>query len=290
MKKKQKTRRQKKYKLLAVLFLCIGGGLILYPLVASQFNRLQQMQAVDGYISEAESVPEEEKREMLEAAAAYNMKLKNNGAVMTDPFDENAVKLTSDEYFSCLDMDGSGMMGYLDIPSIRVHLPVYHTTSEEVLKKAAGHLQGSSLPVGGDGTHCVLSAHTGLAGNRLFTDLEDVEVGDTFTVTVLGEELVYQVYDIEVVLPEDTQSLLIKEGEDLCTLVTCTPYGVNTHRLLVHGRRIPETEDREEPKEETGTENSVVMAMTAGIMLLAAAGTAWLWRRKRKKKRKRGQV
>lgn len=263
-----------------------GCLLMLYPFLAMYFNGLQQVQSVDGYISEMQSLTEEKKQMLWKEAEAYNEKLRNNDVVMTDPFDEESVKLTSEEYMSCLKVSDTGIMAYLDIPSIKVHLPICYTTSEQVLSKAVGHLQGSSLPVGGDGTHCVLSAHTGLSGNRLFTDLDKMEVGDLFTVTIFDVPLYYQVYDIEIVLPEETDSLMIQDSKDLCTLVTCTPYGVNTHRLLVHGIRVPGAAMEE--REVLATESRRITAQEAAVAAVASGGLVLagglIIQRKRKRK------
>lgn len=237
MRKRKKAKRLK-YQQIAVLIFFVGILILLYPSAATRINRIRQTQVVDGYISRVKSLSEEEKQRLWVEAENYNKKLNNNGVVMTEPFDAEEEWLTNEEYMRCLNAEENGMMSYLDIPSIKVHLPVYHTTSSEVLAKAVGHVRGASLPIGGKDTHCVLSAHTGVAGNRLFTDLTEVKVGETFSITTFDKTLAYRVYQIETVLPENTESLMIQEGKDLCTLVTCTPYGINTHRLLVHGIRI----------------------------------------------------
>ena len=195
---------------------------------------------------------------------------------MTEPFDAEEERLTNEEYMRCLNAEENGMMSYLDIPSIKVHLPVYHTTSSEILAKAVGHVRGSSLPVGGKDTHCVLSAHTGVAGNRLFTDLTEVNVGDTFSITTFDKTLVYRVYQIETVLPENTHSLMIREGKDLCTLITCTPYGINTHRLLVHGIRIEKSDAAKRKPDMTDKRKILFWCVLSGISLaiiLAIAGS-----------------
>lgn len=258
-------KKKRRYRLVAFIFLMTGISVMLYPLIATWMNNLEQTEIVDGYISKSKKATESDKLESIEAAEKYNEKLKNNGIVMTDPFDEAAVKLTSEEYYQCLNVDGKGMMAYIDIPSIKVHLPIYHTTSSDVLTKAVGHLQGSSLPVGGEDTHCVLSAHTGVADQRLFTDLVNLEVGDFFTITIYDKALTYQVYDIEIVLPEQTESLMIQDGKDLCTLVTCTPYGINTHRLLVHGRRSETSADIPKDRQDI-SKNTVFLWVIIAIL------------------------
>ena len=189
MRKRKKAKRPR-HQQIAVLTFFMGILILLYPSTATRINRMRQTQVVDGYISRVKSLSEAEKQRLWVEAEYYNRKLKNNGAVMTEPFDAEEERLTNEEYMRCLNAEENGMMSYLDIPSIKVHLPVYHTTSSEILAKAVGHVRGSSLPVGGKDTHCVLSAHTGVAGNRLFTDLTEVNVGDTFSITTFDKTLV----------------------------------------------------------------------------------------------------
>lgn len=174
---------------------------------------------------------------LAEARMLNQELLEAGGGLRCEPSEEE-----HEIYENALDMDGSGIMGYLEIPQILVHLPIYHGTTDEVLAKGVGHLEGSSLPVGGEGTHAVLTGHRGLPSAALFTDLDQLEKGDTFTVSVLGEEMNYVVTQIQTVLPEETENLRIVAGEDQVTLVTCTPYGINTHRLLVTGTRQKEPE------------------------------------------------
>ena len=275
MRKRKKAKRPR-HQQIAVLTFFMGILILLYPSTATRINRMRQTQVVDGYISRVMSLSEAEKQRLWVEAEYYNRKLKNNGAVMTEPFDAEEERLTNEEYMRCLNAEENGMMSYLDIPSIKVHLPVYHTTSSEILAKAVGHVRGSSLPVGGKDTHCVLSAHTGVAGNRLFTDLTEVNVGDTFSITTFDKTLVYRVYQIETVLPENTHSLMIREGKDLCTLITCTPYGINTHRLLVHGIRIEKTDAAKRKPDMTDKRKILFWCVLSGISLaiiLAIAGS-----------------
>ena len=275
MRKRKKAKRPR-HQQIAVLTFFMGILILLYPSTATRINRMRQTQVVDGYISRVMSLSEAEKQRLWVEAEYYNRKLKNNGAVMTEPFDAEEERLTNEEYMRCLNAEGNGMMSYLDIPSIKVHLPVYHTTSSEILAKAVGHVRGSSLPVGGKDTHCVLSAHTGVAGNRLFTDLTEVNVGDTFSITTFDKTLVYRVYQIETVLPENTHSLMIREGKDLCTLITCTPYGINTHRLLVHGIRIEKSDAAKRKPDMTDKRKILFWCVLSGISLaiiLAIAGS-----------------
>ncbi len=226
---------------IALLILAIIAGvcIMLYPMVSSYVNARHASQVIVEYEEVVSGLSEEEKAQIIELADAYNDRLSSSPIVMTDPFDQETVRFAAEGYGDVLDLDGEGLMAYIDIPTIGVHLPIYHGTSSAVLERSVGHLEGSSLPVGGESTHSVLSAHSGLSYARLFTDLEQLEIGDTFSVTVLDEVLTYEVYDIEVVDPTDVSSLNIQEGEDLCTLVTCTPLYINSHRLLVHGTRIP---------------------------------------------------
>lgn len=275
MRKRKKAKRPR-HQQIAVLTFFMGILILLYPSTATRINRMRQTQVVDGYISRVMSLSEAEKQRLWVEAEYYNRKLKNNGAVMTEPFDAEEERLTNEEYMRCLNAEENGMMSYLDIPSIKVHLPVYHTTSSEILAKAVGHVRGSSLPVGGKDTHCVLSAHTGVAGNRLFTDLTEVNVGDTFSITTFDKTLVYRVYQIETVLPENTHSLMIREGKDLCTLITCTPYGINTHRLLVHGIRIEKSDAAKRKPDMTDKRKILFWCVLSGISLaiiLAIAGS-----------------
>ncbi len=212
------------------LFLA-GLGLMLYPTVSNLLNMRNQADVISDYSSEVDSMDEAEKQECLEAARGYNRKI-----CFGQPF-----KMTDEdreEYNSLLNPDGSGVMGYIDIPKIDCYLPIYHGTSDEVLEIGAGHFEGSSLPVGGESAHCVISGHSGLPSAKLFTDIDTLEIGDEFYLSVLGETITYEVDQILIVLPNETQELTIKEGEDYCTLVTCTPYGINSHRLLVRGKRV----------------------------------------------------
>ena len=225
--------------LAGILFLA-GLSLLLYPLVANQWNNYRQSRL----ISEYESVVKDESRKGTinyekewERANAYNQSLLPS--ILPDSF---AIAAASDkpgeEYMSCLNILTDEMMGYVEVPKINIKIPIFHTTSEEVLSKGAGHLEGSSLPIGGESTHAVISAHRGLPSASLFTDLDQMKIGDHFLIHVLDNTLCYEVDQILVVEPEDTDALAVEEGEDLVTLLTCTPYGVNTQRLLVRGHRV----------------------------------------------------
>lgn len=214
----------------AIIAFLAGLGLLLYPTVSSAWNRRRSAKTVAAYTELAAAIDPAVYEKMLADAEDYNRSLP-----LEPEYVLTGTRLA--QYQQLLDADGTGMMGYIDIPRIGVSLPIYHGTNEAVLQAAVGHLEWTSLPVGGSGTHCVLSGHRGLPNATLFTDLDQLEPGDTFTLHVLSRALTYTVREILVVEPEDTQALNIVPGEDLCTLMTCTPYGVNTHRLLVRGTR-----------------------------------------------------
>ena len=218
--------------ILLVLVFLVGLSLLLYPSVSDYWNSFHQTRAIATYSEEVANLENEQYDEIWEAAQQYNRSLTERG---------NAYVLSEEQkeaYEELLDVSGLGVMGYIEIPEIDVSLPVYHGTEESVLQIAVGHLEWSSLPVGGESTHCVLSGHRGLPSAKLFTNLDKLAEGDIFLLRVLDEVLTYEVDQILIVEPQDTASLQIEEGKDYCTLVTCTPYSVNTHRLLVRGHRI----------------------------------------------------
>lgn len=215
-----------------VLVFLTGVALLLYPTFADWWNSFHQSRAVASYMDSVSELDTERYEEILAEADAYNQKLAETGIVWT--LDEEQLE----EYNEQLNINESGIMGYIDIPKISITLPVYHGIDEEVLQVAIGHIAGSSLPVGGKSTHCIVSGHRGLPSARLFTDLDKLVDGDTFTMTVLNRTVTYQVDQIRIVEPTDLSDLQIKEGKDYCTLVTCTPYGINTHRMLVRGHRV----------------------------------------------------
>lgn len=220
-----------------VLVLLLGISLLLYPTVSDYWNSIHQSHAIASYAGHVADIDDEQYVEMWEAARAYNKALqgKDNRYTMSD--DEREI------YESLLNVNDTGIMGYIEIPSLKVMLPIYHGTEEDVLQVAVGHLDSSSLPVGGAGTHCVLSGHRGLPSARLFTDLDKLQVGDLFLLGILDETLTYEVDQILIVLPDELEALEIDPEKDYCTLVTCTPYGINTHRLLVRGHRIDNIEE-----------------------------------------------
>ena len=232
--KKKKSGSASTIALVAIFF--VGLSVLLYPTISDFWNEKRQSQAIMNYDDLIVDLTPEDYSEIFDKADAYNKKIRN----MSFPFMNH--KNIADEYYDTLDINGDGMMGYITIEKIKVQLPIYHGTSDKVLNSAVGHVEGSTLPVGGKSTHTVLSAHRGLPSAKLFTNLDKVEVGDVFTVRILDRTVTYQVDQILIVLPHETDNLNIVQGEDYCTLVTCTPYGINTHRMLVRGTRIENIE------------------------------------------------
>ena len=233
---------------ICIIFLA-GLSLLLYPFVANQWNNYRQKQLISGY---EQAVSEKEAAEGIDYDAERKKAEDYNEAllpcVLPDSFALAESSGVDPVYMNTLNIAGDEMMGSVETPKINIKIPIYHTTEEEVLNKGAGHLEGSSLPVGGANTHAVISAHRGLPSASLFTDLDQLKEGDHFLIHVLNETLCYEVDKISVVKPEDTSALAVEDGQDLVTLLTCTPYGVNTERLLVRGHRVPYVE--EEVKEE----------------------------------------
>ena len=223
--------------ILLILVFLAGLSLLLYPSVSNYWNSFHASRAIASYAEEAANLDNDVYDRIMEEAIAYNASLldRENEYVLTEE--------QSEAYYNVLNVTGTGIMGYIEIAELDVHLPIYHGTSDAVLQIAVGHLDWTSLPTGGEGTHCVLSGHRGLPSAKLFTHLDKLTVGDTFLIRVLDEVLTYEVDQILIVEPNDTDALQIVEGEDLCTLVTCTPYGINSHRLLVRGHRVPNAEE-----------------------------------------------
>lgn len=289
----------KSVKIVSTIFLALvllaGIGLMAYPTASNWWNSRYTARVVSEYARSVGSGSEEDHAAELEAARLYNQKLLGRQADIQG--DEPAMA----EYGRLLDPAGNGVMCYVSIDRIGVELPVYHGTGDVVLQRAAGHLYGSSLPVGGPGTHACISGHTGLPGAKLFTGLDELEDGDTFTIQVLGEVLTYRVDDISVVLPEDVAGLSIVPGEDYCTLITCTPYGINSHRLLVRGVRtenLPEDEVRAEQdikhamEQDSGQDTVLLYGLlaAAGAGAAVAAATVAVISRKSKKKARRTET
>ena len=253
-------------------------GLTLYPVISNYVNQKYASQIQTAYQEVMEQVDDAALREAKEQADIYNHSL-IPGASTEDAYSQEGLLAASADYDSQLNLAGNGIMGYVEIPKISVNLPIYHGTENDSLERGIGHLLGSSLPIGGESTHTILSGHSGMASQKMFTDLEQLTVEDVFYLHVLDETLAYQVVEINTVLPYDTSLLGIAPGEDLCTLVTCTPYGVNTHRLLVCGSRIP-YEEAEQLKEETSSEEAaastweekylqgVILGIAAALVLI----------------------
>lgn len=230
-KRKKKKRGPSISTIILVVMLFAGMGVLLYPSVSDWWNSMHATKAIASYVTSVEDLSSEEREDAIKAAQAYNTKLSNG--VDFELTDEEYA-----EYEKLLNIDGTGIMGYLQISAIGVNLPIYHSVEESVLQIAVGHIPGTSLPVGGERSHTVLSGHRGLPSAKLFSDLDRIVEGDIFTVNVLDQTITYMVDQIRIVLPEEVDELAIKPGRDYCTLVTCTPYGVNTHRMLVRGKRI----------------------------------------------------
>ena len=238
--KKKKTKKKKSGSwstiLLVAIFL-IGLCVLLYPTVSDFWNEKRQSQAIMNYDDLLVDLTPEDFSEQFRKADEYNRML----SLISFPF--VGYSELDDEYYSTLDVNGDGMMGYITIEKIKIQLPIYHGTSDKVLNSAVGHMEGSSLPVGGESTHSVLSAHRGLPSAKLFTNLDELVIGDIFTITILDRTITYQVDQVLIVLPSEIENLYVENGEDYCTLVTCTPYGINTHRMLVRGTRIENIEE-----------------------------------------------
>ena len=264
--------------ILLVLILLTGVSLLLYPTVSDYWNSFHQSQAIASYVEAVAEIDNTDYEKMWQEAVAYNEKLKDNSGRWT-PTDEEL-----EEYERLLNVSDTGIMGYIEIPKIKVSLPIYHGTDEAILQIAIGHIPGSSLPVGGKGTHCVVSGHRGLPSAKLFTDLDQLEEGDLFMLRVLDETLTYEVDQILIVEPSDMSSLEFDEEKDYCTLVTCTPYGINSHRLLVRGHRVANLEESEEIRVTADAQQIDPVLITpalAGILLVLLLLGTFVWNRVR---------
>ena len=256
---KKKKRGIRISTILLIIVFAAGISLLLYPTISDWWNSFHQTQVITTYSNEVDNLNEETYAALLESAEEYNEWLFTSGHGLGLDDDE------LEEYEAQLSFGTTSVIAYIEIPKIDVYLPIYHGTSDSVLSSGIGHLEGSSLPVGGMSTHCVLSGHRGLVSSKLFTDIDELEIGDTFIIHVLGETLTYEVDQILIVLPTETSALQIEEGEDLVTLLTCTPYGINTHRLLVRGHRV------ENESEITVTADATQVDTTSVASGLAAA-------------------
>lgn len=275
VKKPKKKKKKSKSTILVVLMLVLGLGIMLYPTISNWYNELTGSHAIQEFKETLEDQSEQEMAEQRVMAEAYNATLRNEGSAVECPYDYNDI------------MDfGNGMMGYIEIPIIDVYLPIYHGVSETVLSKGVGHMSKTAFPIGGEGNHSVLTGHTGSPAAYLFTDLDKVKEGDQFYLYVLEETLAYEVDQILVVLPEDVDDILPEPGEDYCTLVTCTPYGINSHRLLVRGHRVEYTAPVEAPVEVVEEENNlvwIIVACVAVVILIAVPTTIYFKRKKHNK-------
>lgn len=287
--KSNKKRKMTIKDIIRLLVLVVAFAVLLYPTVSSYVNEKNGSKVVSNYDAESVRLSNAEKEKMLEDARAYNKEMLSN-IDLIDPFSQGEKSLDA-RYESLLNIDGSGMMGYIRIPKIKVEIPIYHGTSESVLQAGVGHFWGTSLPVGGESTHMVLTGHRGLPTKTLFTNMDKLVKGDVFYIKVLDETLAYKVDQILTVLPEETEALSIVPGQDYATLVTCTPYAINTHRLLVRGHRIPYEEAvKIEKNTSTGIELSFttkVLIVTLGIIfigLIIAMLYSLYDKRRRKKK------
>ena len=282
--------------LIAVISLVLALGIALYPMLSAIYNEQHQSKIHTEFLQQVEDTDDSKLQEALQHARAYNAAL--NGILADENFSETALMGASEDYDAQLNVTGRGIMGYVSVPKINVTLPIYHGTDSGTLERGIGHLLGTSLPVGGDSTHSVLTAHSGMASQRMFSDLPQLKEGDVFYLEVLNDTLAYQVDQIKTVLPHDTTYLGIEAEQDLCTLVTCTPFGVNTHRLLVRGHRIPyeeaetiiQQQEQADVKVSSTWQNEYIKGIAIGlgfvIFFLIIFLIIWLLRRCRREKKK----
>ena len=263
-----------------VLILLAGLSLVLYPSIANYWNSFHATRAIATYAEQTASMSKDEYKRVWDEAVAYNQQWRGDHFKLS-PAEQK-------KYESLLDIGGTGIMGYIEIPTIHVNLPIYHGTDEAVLQIATGHLEWTSLPVGGEGTHCVLSGHRGLPSAKLFTNLDQLHEGDTFILHILDEIVAYEVDQIHIVKPENTEDLLIVDGQDYCTLVTCTPYGINTHRLLVRGHRVEAVDTSHVVSEAIIIEPLLVAPVLATPLLLGLL--IFVLVRSGKKKKRKGET
>ena len=272
----------------AIIVFLAAMGFTAYPIISSKVNAKYASEIQTTYEAVLQEADNSDLLEAKEKAIAYNNSI-TPGASVEDAYSQEALLTATRDYDSLLNIAGDGIMGYVKIPKIGVQLPIYHGTDNDSLERGIGHLLGSSLPVGGDSTHTILTAHSGMASQKMFSDLPQMEIGDVFYLRILGETLAYQVDQINTVLPHDTTYLGIEHEEDLATLVTCTPFGVNTHRLLVRGERIPYEEaevivetTQEEVIESTWEQHylkGIIIGLVAVLVIVVIAVIIWLiWR------------
>ena len=282
--------------LTAVISLVLALGIALYPMISAIYNEQHQSKIHTEFLQQVEDTDDSKLQEALQHARAYNAAL--NGILADENFSETALMGASEDYDAQLNVTGRGIMGYVSVPKINVTLPIYHGTDSGTLERGIGHLLGTSLPIGGDSTHSVLTAHSGMASQRMFSDLPQLKEGDVFYLEVLNDTLAYQVDQIKTVLPHDTTYLGIEAEQDLCTLITCTPFGVNTHRLLVRGHRIPyeeaetiiQQQEQADVKVSSTWQNEYIKGIVIGLgivlFFLIIFLIIWLLRRCRREKKK----
>ena len=282
--------------LAAVFGFILSLGIALYPMVSTIYNEQHQSKIHTQFLQQVEDTDDSKLQEALQHARAYNAAL--NGILADENFSKTALMGASEDYDAQLNVTGRGIMGYVSVPKINVTLPIYHGTDSGTLERGIGHLLGTSLPVGGESTHSVLTAHSGMASQRMFSDLPQLKEGDVFYLEVLNETLAYQVDQIKTVLPHDTTYLGIEAEQDLCTLVTCTPFGVNSHRLLVRGHRIPyeeaetiiQQQEQADVKTSSTWQNEYIKGIAIGLgfvfFFLIIFLIIWLLRRCRREKKK----
>lgn len=284
----------------AVIVLIFAAGLLIfnYPVISTLYNQLHQGEVLTVYDDTLEKLEQEELQKLWKQAASYNRRISKEGPVLTDAFSEDGQDEDRD-YLNILKLDDSGVMGSVEIPGIKVYLPIYHGTSTEVLKRGVGHLQGSSVPVGGKSTHSILTGHRGLPSAELFTNLDQVKKGDVFYIHMLKETLAYKVYKIEVIEPQDIDHLVIEKGRDLVTLITCTPYGINSHRLLLHAERTSYTEeervDTRKARQDTLWEwllkqKSFLISAGGAVLAIICTVIRLIWKAGQKRRRKKEEA
>ena len=275
------SRKKRIFDGIRIIALLFFVGVLLYPTVSDYLSRIHSSKVIQSYEKSIVGLDQETKNKMLQEAQAYNSSLIGKEELY-DPF--MSIEKVDKYYMSLLNSNGDGVMGYIQIPRIDVKLPIYHTTSDKVLQKGVGHLQGTSLPVGGKSTHVALSGHRGLPSSSLFTDLDLLEIGDIFYMEVLGNTSAYKIDQIKIVLPTETKDLEIVDGKDYVTLITCTPYSVNTHRLLVRGTRIDYQKAIEEQVNEVNNGIHIpfeIQILLIGFTVLALIFLLWKVRRKK---------
>lgn len=269
--------------MILVVVLVAGLSLLLYPTVASWWNSMHATHAIDVYDNVLKTLNTSDYDERFQEAIEYNQKLINNRSRFYPSEEESA------EYSRLLSVDGSALMGLIEIPGEDISLPIYHGTSEDVLAAGAGHLEGSSLPIGGESTHSVISGHRGLPSAKMFDNIVNLKEGDLFMVTVLNRTAIYEVDEIRTVLPAEVESLEIQDGEDLCTLVTCTPYGINTHRILITGHRVDNLPEDYHGRTEARVISPYLVAIVLAIIALAALFVLVMLRHRKPKRPEDGK-